>query len=746
MVKLKTIELVGFKSFAKKSRLDFAVPVVGVVGPNGSGKSNIVESFRFVLGEQSMKSLRGKTGKDLVFKGSKDLPKGNRAAVEIFFDNKDRVFKLTDRSEPINLDFDEIILKREVFADGNNVYSINGTSVRLKDIIELLSSVNIGSSGHHIISQGQADRILTSSSKDRRLMIEDALGLKVYQYRLKESVRKLEKTAENMKEVGSIRRELAPHIKYLKKQVEKVEKGEELRGELSQLYLTYFHHEETYLSSEDKTLKEKFFENERDLKEIEVKLQAFAADRDTSFEDGKNQELMSIQREISEFDRMKEEMTRKIGRIEGMIEYQNRPEETSDERISIQSTELEKFSTEIGALLDSSLGSSNIESIQGNLASLKKIFEDFTQRFIKNKTLSKVDNSFKDLEETKRAVTRQLEEVEKSKSVLMEKMRSLQASLEVHRAEKFKDQENRFHLESKKNRLDNEIEMLEGRKAAYASRKTQFEESIREAIILVGREILDYKNTESREIGAPEELWRSIERIKIKLEDIGTGSGAEVMKEFNEVSERDNFLQKELEDLDKSIGNLKTLIDDLKVTLEREFKEGLEKINLRFAEFFKLMFGGGDAYLSSVVQGVKDNMLEEGDEEAELLPGVLEEQNLDYGIDINITLPHKKVKDLQMLSGGERSLTSIALVFAITQVNPPPFLVLDETDAALDEANSRRYGDMIEKLSKYSQLITVTHNRETMSRADVIYGVTIGSDGSSKLLSIKFDEAESYAK
>ena len=96
------------------------------------------------------------------------------------------------------------------------------------------------------------------------------------------------------------------------------------------------------------------------------------------------------------------------------------------------------------------------------------------------------------------------------------------------------------------------------------------------------------------------------------------------------------------------------------------------------------------------------------------------------------------------MSGGERSFTSIALVFAVTQVNPPPFLVLDETDAALDEANSKRYSDMIEMLSKYSQLITVTHNRETMSRADVIYGVTIGSDGGSKLLSIRFDEAENY--
>lgn len=99
-----------------------------------------------------------------------------------------------------------------------------------------------------------------------------------------------------------------------------------------------------------------------------------------------------------------------------------------------------------------------------------------------------------------------------------------------------------------------------------------------------------------------------------------------------------------------------------------------------------------------------------------------------------------------MLSGGERSLISIALLFAMSQVNPPPFLVLDETDAALDEANSRKYGDMLTHLSKHSKLIVVTHNRETMSRAQVLYGVTMGLEGASKLLSIKFDEAVQIAK
>jgi chromosome segregation protein len=123
-----------------------------------------------------------------------------------------------------------------------------------------------------------------------------------------------------------------------------------------------------------------------------------------------------------------------------------------------------------------------------------------------------------------------------------------------------------------------------------------------------------------------------------------------------------------------------------------------------------------------------------------------EEKEQKVGIEITVSLPRKKVRGLQMLSGGERALTSIALLFAIAAVNPPPFLILDETDAALDEANSRKYGEMIERLSKTSQLILITHNRETMSRAGILYGVTMGSDGVSKIISVRFDEAQNYAK
>jgi len=162
------------------------------------------------------------------------------------------------------------------------------------------------------------------------------------------------------------------------------------------------------------------------------------------------------------------------------------------------------------------------------------------------------------------------------------------------------------------------------------------------------------------------------------------------------------------------------------------------------------MFGGGQAKLVLI----KEKKRRPSDTDLEMLEGITsptgetlveEGVEVEEGIEISVNLPKKKVKGLMMLSGGERALTSIALIFAMSQVNPPPFIILDETDAALDESNSRKYGDMIENLAKYSQLILITHNRETMARAGVLYGVTMLS-GISKLLSIQFDEAVEVAK
>jgi chromosome segregation protein len=234
------------------------------------------------------------------------------------------------------------------------------------------------------------------------------------------------------------------------------------------------------------------------------------------------------------------------------------------------------------------------------------------------------------------------------------------------------------------------------------------------------------------------ERRRQLEKLKIRLEELGAGVTDDVVKEYQSAIERDEFLAREITDLEQSAAGLTTLIADLANQLHERFIAGVETITTEFNRFFILMFGGGKAELKRVKSKIRKS--DEAVQEETV------DEDGEEGVMIDVSLPNKRVKGLDMLSGGERALTSIALIFAMSQVNPPPFIILDETDAALDEANSRRYGDMIEALAKKSQLILITHNRETMSRAGILYGVTMGSDGVSKLLSVKFDEAAAVAK
>lgn len=750
---LRSIELAGFKSFGKKSLVSFLTPITAVVGPNGSGKSNIVESIRFVLGEQSMKSLRGKGGVDLIFKGSKVTSAANRASVTIVFDNSKKIFSFTNSGLGVSLDYDEVSISREVFSDGGNKYSINGTEVRLKDIIDLLSSVNIGSSGHHIISQGEADRVLNASNKDRRAMIEDALGLKIYQYRIRESERKLDKTILNMKEVQASRREIAPHLTFLKKQVQILEKAEEMRKELKELYRTYFSAESTYIDIETKRLHSLKHDLNTKMKSLDERIEKLQKDKhkDES-ETEHSKKIREYEAKLVDLRSMKDELVRKLGRIEGVVESIERELSRTNEHNEkvIPESVWRSIVANIKEKIDEALRLEDVTEITQVLHEMREQIAtlDAKKEYKENNIDSKIGKEYEEMKDVRDKITTDLKKISENEKSILSEISAL----------RIREQEMQINLRSNervlyealrdKNEVTSNQHSLHFEEEKLLLIKNAFEMELGEAGALIGRDVLGFKDIKvDYEVvrQTQDELRRKIERIKIKLEDTGGSSGSDVLKEYKDTEERDQFLANEIGDLHKSIDSLRSLIQELKETLDEEFKTGVEKINKQFQEFFSLMFGGGSAFLSVVVEHKRgriaeiedDEMVEDKDEE---------ELGFERGIEINVSLPHKKVKDLHMLSGGERSLASIALLFAISQVNPPPFLVLDETDAALDEANSRKYGNMLENLSKYSQLIVVTHNRETMSRANVLYGVTMDSSGVSKLLSIHLEDASAYAK
>lgn len=726
---LTRLEISGFKSFAKKTVFDFASPVVSIVGPNGSGKSNVAESLRFVLGEQSMKSMRGKRGEDLIWNGSNAVPRANRGSVTLAFDNRTRF---------LNIDFDEVVIERVVNRDGTNDYRMNGSPVRLKDILEILASANIGQTGHHIISQGEADKILSASPRERREMLEDALGLKVYQYKLEESKRKLEKTEENMRQVEALRREIAPHLRFLKKQVEKVEKAKELRVGAVERFRAYFKREDDYVTGERNKINAGIEDVKKRLASVEREVSDAKALLQSSAEDKRADNIVTLSRELDAARFDKSESARKVARLDGQIEII----EKTAAKASVPATSITQIVKE---------GEETLSSLKSTTP--EKIIEYALQIFSRLKALvESAEHSAGDLgtlkSEREQHITREREAASRERE-LSEKLERIRSELESARAKERDKERKLFELTGIERELKHALSSLLADSERLTLVEDEMKRELGEAATLFGRDILSYKELDVEPVlrEVQEKEKRELEKTKIRLEEMGAAGGDDVMREYEEASQRETFLERELSDLTEAATSLHKLIEDLEKELGSKFDDGLESINTEFTKLFALMFDGGAASLVRVEESVKrpkvallDGEEIEPDDEPE------ESGETVKGIDIHLSIPRKRVKSLVMLSGGERALTSIALIFAMSQVNPPPFLVLDETDAALDESNSRRYGDMVAELAKKSQLVLITHNRETMSRAGILYGVTMGGDGVSKVLSVKLEEAVKVAK
>lgn len=250
-------------------------------------------------------------------------------------------------------------------------------------------------------------------------------------------------------------------------------------------------------------------------------------------------------------------------------------------------------------------------------------------------------------------------------------------------------------------------------------------------------ELLKPKFEELFELTELDTVKVEIEKIKYKLSLIG-GIDEEVMEEYKETKEKYEKLISELDDLKKGSNDLEKLITELDKLMKKRHTDAFKKIKKEFSRYFSILFEGGKAELVEVYGEEKkddEDVLEE-DKPKKRKKKILR------GIDVVATPPGKKIQNIAALSGGERTLTSIALVCAILNTNPPPFVLLDEVEAALDEANTVRLTNILKELSKQSQFILITHNRATMHAADVLYGVTMGNMGVSKLLSVKLDEAE----
>ena len=243
--------------------------------------------------------------------------------------------------------------------------------------------------------------------------------------------------------------------------------------------------------------------------------------------------------------------------------------------------------------------------------------------------------------------------------------------------------------------------------------------------------VVAFSSNEIEKLSEEEEIYlrklrRRVDNLRNRIKAIG-GSDPDAPLQYEETRTRYEFLCTQIADMDQAALQLRTIISQLDVTMARQFQSTFQAVNARFSAHFTTLFNGGHARLELVA-----SRNEENGEQASGMPA---------GVDVIVQPPGKKVQDLSLLSGGERALVSAALLFALLEINPPPFCLLDEVDAALDESNLARFCEILKRLAQRTQFIVITHNRVTMMEAQVIYGVSMGGDSISRVLSLKLEDA-----
>ena len=355
---LKEIVTNGFKSFADKMEIKLDDEVTCIVGPNGSGKSNIVDAVRWVLGEQSVKNLRGDGGmSDVIFAGSASRKAKNVASVELVFDNSDHY---------LNIDFSEVSVKRRVYRSGENEYFINNNKCRLKDIINLFLDSGVGKESFNIISQGEVSKIISESNDDRRLVFEEAAGILKYKKRKEEALRKLDKTNDSINRVDDIISELELQVKPLKEQSEKALEYKKLKEELESLEIALISYDIYNLSSNEEILKK-----EKEILDKEIVDLESTTNKDSGVSLKKKTDLLNLEKDLEFTQKELLEKTEELGNLN--VQLNILKEQRKNKDMNAKEEELRSLLEEKGKISKSiSVLDSEIKIINQNISDMNE--------------------------------------------------------------------------------------------------------------------------------------------------------------------------------------------------------------------------------------------------------------------------------------------------------------------------------------------------------------------------------------
>jgi len=807
---IKKLEITGFKSFGNSRKMIFDSGITAIVGPNGSGKSNIADAIRWVLGEQKIKRLRVSKSDDVIFFGTPKKPRASLAEVVLLLDNSTRKFEI---------DSSEVEILRKQYRSGDVEYRVNGKRTKLSKINEYLAKAGFGTETYTVIGQGMVDSLLTSSSSERKLLFEEASGIRQFELKRHTAMNNLKKAEQNLAQIENVLLELEPTTKVLQAYTKSKQKVASLKEELVIKKKVYLNNEMIRLNLESNDFAKRIEESKSKLKKVNEIITSIHTenknnlkDQDTSRatnqlrsleqeKDSLTKEILSKQNELEVLKSNDENQSRDIKKIEKNLEtitqkrthfqkiflhesekvneLQNSIDECDKEIIKINK-ELKLVQAKLNTnqkkeFVSHALGLVQNVRIQLRQERSRKIIDKTLQSLLQMLELAMQDDSLElvsqtgkiqrqvtyfmskrdDLLELQTKHTIKLRSIELDISALdlehqelldskLEQQKRFDESIKLKKEIQIKEKELTKLIEKNKQiastivKLRDEIynstikkqnNDLMAQAEEQASLKTELEMNL--------NYLIEQNNQNKDNIDRLKSLakdWFGNQYVFFKEKNAGTVELDEITKISAEIDaavdvdpkeievaqqsqERIEFLRKQQTDLELAIDDSQKLIQSLQKDINNKFEKSFNRLNVVFNDYFKRLFGGGEAKL------------------------VLSQEDDEYGVDIAVSPPNKRGKTLSALSGGERSMASIALLSAIIHTNPSPFIVLDEVDAALDDENSTRFSNILQELSKKSQILVITHNQETMQSANNLIGITTNSLGDSEILQLNLQNA-----
>ncbi len=744
---LKSLILRGFKTFADLTELEFPedARITAIVGPNGCGKSNLLDATRWVLGEDNPRELRVGSLSDIIFAGTASRKPLSLAEVTLIFDNS---------SGKLPVPFSEVSIKRRTFREGESEFFINKNQCRLKDIKDLLLDTGLGEGTYSIITQGQVDAILSSKGDDRRAVFEEAAGINKYKTRKLAAEKKLIAAEQNILRISDLKTEVSERLITLEEQAKTAREYLEIQSRIKELDVglskkllsNILEKRESLLGELEKVRREsdaKKEAEEKDLAELSSLKEAHK-----KLEAEIDQILVKLDEEKDRLRDIELDLRFSEGEInrehKSLEEIERRQAEIQEKAKEIgQALEEAKKTLDLSQILMADLFKSIIEQSSQLIASLSKILSSFGKENALSLNIGRSSEQEKTyklklemLEEERRRISQEKERIEfalqayrtqyENLKIKIEETKSKHTalgSLTQKREEKEGLSQKILGLEEKIRTEDRaERKSLDaGVSLEIALAKLEGEmNALREKLFLEYNLNLDEITNLPCQVSNMAKAKKEIEEGKLKLRSLEPVNLLAI-EEYEKEKERVSFIDAQLEDLNSARENLRGLISELDLKAEQTFLETMQQVSSIFSETFSKLFVGGEAKIS-------------------LSPGV---PSLEAEVEISVRPSGRKWLPLPLLSGGERSLSAIAILFSLLKIRPSPFCFLDEVDAALDDANIGRFAEMLKEFLPQSQVIVITHNKNTMAMANNIYGITMEEPGVSKVISMKLAEAVS---